>query len=136
MGRGRSPVGDAPLLSRSPSPPSRSFPAARTRRAPGSGPSLRHLSHPGFKGPSSICRPLSLLSMGAVCVPYLIRFVQCLTVYRSTGNTSQVRAPLRGAVLSREGTGGRAQRERSPGRVERAGEGRGGRSELPASVQS
>jgi hypothetical protein len=37
-----------------------------------------------------VCSPLSLLSMSAVCLPYAIRFIQCLIVYRSTGKTSQI----------------------------------------------
>ena len=37
-----------------------------------------------------LCSPLSLLSMSAICLPYAIRFVQCLIVYYSTGKTSQI----------------------------------------------
>ncbi|GAX82419.1 hypothetical protein CEUSTIGMA_g9847.t1 [Chlamydomonas eustigma] len=55
------------------------------------GPSLRHLSAPNAPNVlPALCSPLSTLSVTAVCLPYLLRFVQCILVYRSTGKTAQV----------------------------------------------
>ena len=56
----------------------------------GTGPSLQKLVATRFKGPPGFCSPLAPLSMTAICLPYAIRFVQCLIVYRTTGNTNQV----------------------------------------------
>lgn len=54
------------------------------------GPSLQQLSSPSFRPDPSLCSPLSTLGLAAVCLPYLIRLLQCLIVWRTTGNTSQV----------------------------------------------
>ena len=63
---------------------------AQAMCAMATGPSMQRLVSPRFKGSPAICSPLSILSMAAVCLPYAIRFVQCIIVYSNTGNTNQV----------------------------------------------
>ena len=37
-----------------------------------------------------LCNALSPLVLAALCLPYAIRLVQCIIVYRTTGNKAQV----------------------------------------------
>jgi hypothetical protein len=39
---------------------------------------------------SGTCNPIALPAMAALCLPYFIRFVQCLYVHRATGATAQL----------------------------------------------
>lgn len=50
---------------------------------------MQSLAFPSFQ-PSAICAPTGLLGLLGVCLPYLIRFIQCLIVFRTTGNKAQV----------------------------------------------
>jgi hypothetical protein len=50
---------------------------------------MQHLMLPGFS-PSALCSPVSPWLLAALCLPYIIRFIQCIIVYRSTGNKAQV----------------------------------------------
>ncbi|KAG1680778.1 hypothetical protein FOA52_008111 [Chlamydomonas sp. UWO 241] len=56
----------------------------------GTGPSMQHLVSPAFGGPPEVCGPLAPLAMASVCAPYVIRFVQCLLVFRATRNAAQL----------------------------------------------
>lgn len=51
---------------------------------------IKALADPAYL-PASLCDPLGPLVLGALCLPYVIRFVQCLRVNHSTGSTAQVR---------------------------------------------
>eukprot|EP00798_Chlamydomonas_sp_ICE-L_P024690 gene24690-10321_t len=53
------------------------------------GPVMRTLTH-GSHEPAPICAPLSPLVLGALVLPYFIRLVQCIIVYRTTGNGAQL----------------------------------------------
>ena len=53
------------------------------------GPVLRSLAVPTYQRPAW-CSPIAPPMLTALCLPYIIRFVQCLRVHRTTGNKAQV----------------------------------------------
>ena len=59
------------------------------RLPPSAGPVMQGLVAPGYLAPS-FCSSISPPMLAATILPYLIRFVQCLVVYRTTGNKAQV----------------------------------------------
>lgn len=51
---------------------------------------MQELAIASFK-PSGTCDPTAAPQLVALCVPYVLRFVQCLIVFRTTGKSTQVR---------------------------------------------
>ncbi|GFR39905.1 hypothetical protein Agub_g410 [Astrephomene gubernaculifera] len=63
------------------------------------GPGLHTLAVQGGPGsPSLAVDPLALPVLLALCLPYIIRFVQCLIVHRTTGNRAQLLNALKYAT--------------------------------------
>ena len=50
---------------------------------------MQDLVVPSFK-PSDVCAPTAAPQLVAMCAPYIIRFIQCIIVYRTTGRNAQV----------------------------------------------
>lgn len=55
------------------------------------GPALQQMANPEFDQ-NWLCGPLAPPVLGAMVLPYVIRFIQCLIVFRTTGSSSQVNA--------------------------------------------
>lgn len=49
-----------------------------------------HPNHPMSATAAATCGPLTVVSLAALVLPYLLRLVQCLSVWRAGGPRSQL----------------------------------------------
>lgn len=78
------------------SKPSADFASAMCHLA--TGPVMQSLAFPTYT-PPAVCNMVSVPMLLALCLPYIIRFIQCLIVFRNTGAKAQVRSCMRTVAL-------------------------------------